>query len=56
MSLVNINKDSSKSKVILEQNTKEIEQKEKSKTLEYNNLTKENVNDRPKIKKKTIFK
>lgn len=52
----NINKDSSKSKVILEQNTKEIEQKEKSKTLEYNSLTKENVNDRPKIKKKTIFK
>lgn len=52
----NINKDSSKSNVILEQNTKEIEQKEKSKTLEYNNLTKENVNDRPKIKKKTIFK
>lgn len=52
----NINDDLNKSVELSIQNNKEIEQKEKSKTLEYNELTKENVNDRPKIKKKTIFK
>lgn len=52
----NKNNDFNESVMTLEQYPKEIEQKEKSKTLEYNNLTFEKTNDKQKIKKKTLFK
>lgn len=51
-----LNKDNKETLILLNQDDKEIEQKEKSKTLEYNNLTFEKTNDKQKIKKKTIFK
>jgi len=34
----------------------ETQKIEKSKTIEYNSLTQENINDKPKVKIKTIFK
>lgn len=52
----NIVNNSNESVTMLEQNTKGREQKEKSKILEYNDLTVENINEKQKIKKKTIFK
>lgn len=52
----NKNDDSIDTSISLEETIKENEQKEKSKTLEYNDLTCENVNNKPKIKKKTLFK
>jgi len=52
----NKNDDSLERSILLEESTKENESKEKSKILEYNDLTCENVNNKPKIKKKTLFK
>lgn len=52
----NIKDNNCESKIQINQTIEEQEQKEKSKTLEYNNLTFENVNDKHKIKKKTLFR
>lgn len=53
---IKTNDNYSEQVMLLKQDNKEIEQKEKSKTLEYNNLTFEKTNDKQKIKKKTLFK
>ena len=42
--------------VTLVEDTYQENEIEKSKTLEYNSLTYNNINDKPKIKKKTLFK
>lgn len=44
------------SNTILVEEKEEEKVQEKSKTLEYNSLTTEYVNDKPKVKKKTLFK
>ena len=52
----NIKDNNCESLMQINQNIEKQEQKEKSKILEYNNLTFENVNDKQKIKKKTLFR